>query len=124
MCLRKMRKYKFSYDKDSDDLFLYRANTKSKGSVETGNLVLDFNAKKELVGIQFINATKFIKDLIGEKVSELKDLFSSLKECRVDITKQKNMLFIKVFLISDKKEIQAPLMVSTITESSPAAGKV
>ena len=55
MYLRKKQEFKFDYDESSDDLFLFSPKSKSKGSVEFGDIVLDFNNKKELVGIELIN---------------------------------------------------------------------
>lgn len=37
-----MRSVKFDYDKDNDDLFLFDTKSKSKGSVEFGDLILDW----------------------------------------------------------------------------------
>ncbi|MBD3361480.1 DUF2283 domain-containing protein [Candidatus Woesearchaeota archaeon] len=54
-----MKKFNFSYDKENDDLFLYNHNSKSAGSVEVGDIILDFNNKKELVGIQINKASEF-----------------------------------------------------------------
>ena len=48
-----MQKFNFDYDQNNDSLFLYLADQKSKGSVEFGDFVFDFNSKKELVGMEF-----------------------------------------------------------------------
>ena len=61
-----MQKFNFSYDKEHDDLFLHRPDSKSKGSVEIGNLILDYNSKKELVGLQIMGASKVLQDLTNE----------------------------------------------------------
>ncbi len=42
-----MQKFNFSYDKENDDLFLFSPKSKSKGSIDLGQIVLDFNNKKE-----------------------------------------------------------------------------
>lgn len=115
-----MRKFKFSYDKYTDDLFLHRANTKSKGSVELGDLIFDYNSKKELVGMQIINASKMIKDLVGGDKATIKEVLDNLNECKLDIKKKNNLLIIKIRLSSKLKEIQPTLSVPSIIESSPA----
>lgn len=115
-----MQKFEFSYDKDNDDLFLYSPKSKSKGSVELGDFILDFNSKKQLVGIQLMHATELIKDLIGENISTLKNLLKNLKSCKVEIKPKNNLLIIKIYLLSGVKEIAPVISVPSIRESSPA----
>tara|TARA_Y100000310_G_C20151489_1_gene564946 strand:+ start:120 stop:278 length:159 start_codon:yes stop_codon:yes gene_type:complete len=43
-----MSEFNVDYDKDGDDLFLY-GKEKSKGSIEIGNLVLDYSKEGKLV---------------------------------------------------------------------------
>lgn len=116
-----MQKFKFSYDKENDDLFLFSSKSKSKGSVELGDLVFDFNAKKELVGIQIIKASKMIKDLVEEESTiTIVELLNNLTDCKVDIMTKNNLLLIKVCLVSKTKEIYPILSVPNIKETSPA----
>lgn len=113
-----MKNYKFSYDKEFDDLLIFDSNSKSKGSVELGDIILDFNSKKEFVGIQLMNASKILKDISGEV--DVNIILEHLKECRVETITKNNLLIIKIFLISDKRQISSVLSVPNITESSPA----
>lgn len=115
-----MQKFKFSYDEGSDDLFLFSSASKSKGSIEIGDLILDFNSKKELVGLQIINASKFIQDVVGEQSFAIKDLLADLKACSVEVKVKSNLLIIKVCLASQAKEISPVFSVPRITETSPA----
>ncbi len=116
-----MQKFKFSYDKGNDDLFLYNPKSKSKGSVELGELIFDYNNKKELVGIQIMNATKLVKDIVNEKDIEIiKEILYNLKECKVEIKAQNKLLIIKIFLSSKTNEISPILPIPRIQETSPA----
>ncbi len=115
-----MRKFDFSYDRENDDLFLYNKKSKSKGSIEFGNLVLDFNTKKELVGIEIMDASKFISDIIGNGGIS-KQMLEDLQECKIEIKSCKNQLMIKLFLMVKKKEIPAVFPVPNITESPALA---
>lgn len=115
-----MKKFNFSYDKDNDDLLLFNPKSKSKGSVEIGDIVLDFNSKKELVGIQIINASKFLKEISNEKINVVKEILSNLKECKLDIKQSNNLLIIRFYLTGDKKEISHIFSVQNIQKSSPA----
>jgi len=63
-----MQKFNFSYDQDSDDLFLYSPKSKSKRSVEIGDLIFDYNSKKEFVGLQILGASKMLTDLTAKPI--------------------------------------------------------
>ena len=115
-----MQKFKFSYDRENDDLFLYNPKSKSKRSVEIGDLVLDYNSKKELVGIQILNASKFIKDFVDVKGSSIKDILNNLEECKVDVKAKSNMLIIKIYLHAKEKDLSPVISVPRIVEKSPA----
>lgn len=115
-----MQKFKFSYDKKNDDLFLFNPKSKSKGSVELGDFVLDFNNKKELVGIQIMNASKLLKDIVAENMSTIKQVLNNLNACKVDVKPKGNILIIKIYLLSQLKEITPIISMPSIQESSPA----
>ena len=121
MYLKKQRKFKFSYNKEQDDLFLFDPDSKSKGSIEWGDIVLDFNNKKELVALQFMHASTLIKDLTGEKDNQsIKKILQNLTESRMEIINKNNITIAKIYLISLNKEITTTLSVPVIKESSPA----
>ncbi|MDD5133305.1 MAG: DUF2283 domain-containing protein [Candidatus Nanoarchaeia archaeon] len=116
-----MQKYNFSYDIENDDLFIFRPNCKSNASVEMGNFIFDYNNKKEFVGLQIINASKFLKDWISEEdLRNIKSILSSLKECKLDVKQENNLLLIKIFLFSPIKNIMAPIMTPRLVEVSPS----
>lgn len=107
--------------KSDDNLFLYNPKSKSKGSVELGDLILDYNNKKELVGIQIMNASKLIKEMVDKKDSRIiKEVLNNLMECKLDIKVKNNLLIIKVYLLSESKELSLIISVPSIKESSPA----
>lgn len=123
MYLKNMQKFNFSYDKENDDLFLYSPNSKSKGSVELGDIILDFDNKKELVGIEIMGASQLIRDLMDEENQEfIGELLNDLKECKISVKMRDNLLMIRLFLISNTKEISPMLSVPTIQRTSPALG--
>jgi len=109
-------KYKFSYDKEQDDLFVYSSKSKSKGSVEFGDVIIDLNSQKEFVGIQIMHASEFLQELVEV---DIKPVLDSLKECRVETIRQKNMLIVKLFLVGDV-EVSSVLSLPYVTEGSPA----
>ena len=116
--LKKMQKFNFSYDKENDDLFLFNPKSKSKGSVELGDIIFDFNSKKEFVGMQIMNASKIIKDMTTETANSIKELLNNLKECKVDVKSKNNLLIIKLNLLSKLKEVPDMTLKYVVTNQS------
>ena len=116
-----MSKFKFSYDKENDDLFLFNPNCKSKGSVELGDIILDYDNKKELVGLQIMNASQLIKEMLFEEtVDSVAGVLNNLKECKVETRSKNNVLIVKIYLFSTKRKISPVISLPTIREQSPA----
>ncbi|MCK4670247.1 MAG: DUF2283 domain-containing protein [Nanoarchaeota archaeon] len=115
-----MQKFNFSYDKENDDLFLFSPKSKSKGSVELGNIIFDYNHKKELVGIQIMKASKLMKDMANVSTNVIKDVLNDLKDCKVDAKLKNNLLIVKIYLFSKSKKVSSVISIPRIVESSPA----
>lgn len=116
-----MQKFNFSYDSDNDDLFLFSPSAKSKGSIEMGDFIFDFNSRKELVGVELMNASGIISDTSSEKDrKEVRDMLSTLERTEVDINPKGNMIIIKVCLISRAKRLMQTISVPQVREPSPA----
>ena len=116
-----MEEFKFDYDRENDDLFLYSGKNKSKASIEIGNIILDFDKNRKLSGIEIMNATRFLNSLITEeRISITKDLLSNLVACRVDSRSQDNLLLIRIVLLMKHKKIPLNLSIPQITKPSPA----
>lgn len=102
---RKEVKMKFDYDLEMDDLFVYSSESKSKASIEIGDIILDLNNKKELVGIELFNASKFIDN---------KEILKTLKNCSIEVRKQKGWMILKLKLVGKCEKIESiiniPLM--------------
>ncbi|MEM4245067.1 MAG: DUF2283 domain-containing protein [Candidatus Nanoarchaeia archaeon] len=112
-----MQEFNFDYDKENDDLFLYSGKSKSKGSVEIGGIILDYNTKKELVGIELMNASEILKDITDGKC--VLDVLNNLEVCKVDVKRKNKMIIIKLLLLSKKREIM-PILSIPIMKKSPA----
>lgn len=117
-----MQEFKSDYDKENDDLFLYNPKSKSRASIEIGDIILDFDKNKTLSAIEIMNATKFIKSfLIDDKITIDKESLANLITCRVDTKVQDNLLLVKIVLLMKfNKQIPLVLSIPRITRSSPA----
>jgi len=64
-----MDKTKMTYFKDEDVLHLSISDEKESNSVEMSpNVTAEFNEKGDLIGIEILEATSFIRDSIFESV--------------------------------------------------------
>lgn len=113
-----MQNFNVSYDKESDDLFLFNPKEKSKGSIEVGDIVIDMNGKKEVVGIQIMNAIEFLRELAEEELGlqYIENEINGLKKCKVDIKVKNNLLLIKMYMFKNPINISVP----SIRTPSPA----
>ncbi len=112
------RKFRVDYDAEHDSLFLYRE--KSHGSVEIGNLVLDFDRKRDLVGLEMLDASKVLQSMNVSELRVTKRLLASIADCRIETKDENGMLVIKVFLhFENEQQLITPLMVPSIKEPSP-----
>lgn len=109
---------KFDYDTKYDDLFIYNSDKKSRGAVEFGDLIIDFDSNMNVVAIEMTNASDYLSKLV--------DLFNKetlrkLKDCRFNAVRHKNMLIIKLLLVSENDKINIPIQVPCVMDKSPAA---
>tara|TARA_Y100000310_G_scaffold289971_1_gene316796 strand:+ start:2968 stop:3330 length:363 start_codon:yes stop_codon:yes gene_type:complete len=116
-----IRKFKFDYDFENDDLFLYDPNSKSKASIEIDDLIIDYNKNKEVSGIELLNASSFFKVLSSADFLVDKEILKSIQDCKVEIIPKSNFFMIKFILsFKSKKTITTPVIVPIINESSPS----
>ena len=116
-----IRKFKFDYDHENDNLFLYDPNSKSKASIEIDDFIIDFNSKKEVSGIEMLNATSFLKGLDVDGVEVSKEMLNEIEDCKIDIIPKNNFFVVKfVLMFKSKKQLTTPIFVPTLNESSPA----
>ena len=110
-----MINFKADYDSENDDLFVYLEGAKSKGAVEAGNFVFDFDERGNLVAIQIVEASKTLKILLT-KIFQL----SKITEFRAEAANYRNMASIR-FSISDNNHTEtAIILVPRIVEASPS----
>jgi len=115
------RKFNFDYDFENDSLFLFDPKSKSKASIELDDFIIDFNNRKEVSGIELLNASGFFNglDLDGQKIS--KQILREIQDCKIEIIPKINFIVIKFLLLfKSKKLLTAPVFIPTINEPSPA----
>lgn len=114
-----IRKFKFDYDKENDDLFMYDPKSRSNRSIELDDLIIDYNSKMQISAIELLNASSFFTDL-GNAVGKSKLL--EIANCKVDIIPKSSFFLLKFILtFKSKEQLTTPLIIPSITEPSPAA---
>ncbi len=91
----------FDYDYENDSLFIYNPNSKSKGSVELDDLIIDYNANQEISSVELLNASQFFNfgsSLNREKLTDLAD-------CKLEVIPKHNFVVLRFLLIFTNKEI-------------------
>ncbi|MBU3923369.1 MAG: DUF2283 domain-containing protein [Nanoarchaeota archaeon] len=109
-----MMDFKIDYDLESDDLFVYLEGKKSKGAVEAGNFVFDFDEAGSLVAIQIMEASKTLGILLT-KIVEL----GNIREFRAEAMNYRNMASVRFTISDDKVSESANILVPRIIEGSP-----
>lgn len=108
-----MAKFEIDYDKEFDDLYLYRKDKKAEVSLNLGNFVIDAKKTGMLVGFEVLNASQTLSHLLREKVT--KSRLSEMKNVAVFVNAQGNSLFISVIAkTKPKDEMIIPLVVPAI----------
>ncbi len=109
---------KFDYDEENDLLFLYKEREKSKGSVEIGNIVLDFNNKGDIVAIEFLEASQLLSAIAGLKIE--KSSLNEIVSVEFELDRKTNPSLLKLFLGLKGVEIKQALTIPLVEEKSPA----
>ena len=116
--MKNMRNFEYDYDKDNDDLFMYKKGAKSAGAVELGNTVLDFDYAGDLVAIQIMHASKFLTETTAKTIS--RTALQGIKECKADMVKVRNQAIIRFVLMIKEELITHSIAIPAITRPSPA----
>jgi len=110
-----MKKFDFDYDEENDDLFIYLEGSKSRGSVEVGSFIFDFDEKENLTSIEILNA----KEVLSKLVSKILVL-SKIKELKAEVINFRNMEAIQFRITTDTQTATANILVPRIREESPS----
>ena len=111
-----MKKFSVDYDEENDSLFVYSADKRSGGAIESGNIVLDFDSAGSLVGMEFLDASDFFKTVFS-KVIEM----GNIREFRADVVNFRNMnSLVKFSITTDAGTERNSVIVPRVSTVSPA----
>ena len=113
-CFRTMQKMNFSYDPEHDDLFIWNPLEKSHGAIELGDFVVDFNARKDLVGLQIFHVLEWAEMLSS---TSPQSLLSSLQEVFIHVVRRNGYLMLCLELLCEKEDLKSVLCIPDIKET-------
>jgi uncharacterized protein YuzE len=109
-----MAKFEIDYDKEFDDLYLYRKDKKAEVSINLGSFVIDATKSGQIVGIEMMEASSTLTNLLGSGVS--KGTLDNLTDATVHVNAKDNALFVAIILNPGEDEIRVPLVLPAISE--------
>jgi len=112
-----MKDFKFDYDEENDDLFIYLPDKKSAGAIELGNFVFDFDENERLMALEILDASKTLSKIMS-KILEL----TKIQELKAEVTDFRNMASIKISIKTDLESESVIIVLPNIKEESPAVG--
>jgi uncharacterized protein YuzE len=118
-----MKKIDYFYDYNEDNLYIYK-DIKSYGSLEFGDsIILDVDKNLDIIAIEFLNASKIISTLTGNKVT--KKVLSNLKEAKIQ-TQKSGQIMITTFKlkISETEFIEDKISIPNIKYKSPVLARI
>jgi len=99
---------KILYDKNEDMLYVY-SGKHPKFSLEVNNLVLDISSRGQVVGIEILDASKFLG--ISKK------MLAAIKEAKISSISRGMYLFVRVVMVmADSREVITPIVVPLARE--------
>jgi|WetSurMetagenome_2_1015567.scaffolds.fasta_scaffold212213_1 uncharacterized protein YuzE len=110
-----MKEFKFDYDEENDDLFVYLEGAESTGAVELGNIVVDFDAQGNLAALEILDASVFFSKLISTAIK-----IAQIESLAIDIVNFRNMEALQLKIIAKGQTYMHTLLVPRIKTSSPA----
>jgi len=110
-----MKEFKMDYDKENDDLLMYLDGTESFGGVELGDLIVDFDKKGNLVGMEILNASVFFSKAISNLIE-----ITKIKTVEIEIVNFRNMSALQMKINMPNQTYRYTVLIPRISQSSPA----
>jgi len=111
---------KVDYDDEWDILYAY-TGTRVRDSFEVNNFVIDFSMDNKVVGIEIMDASKTISELVGRKVGAV--VLSRIDQASISVIPGKDLsyIFLTVSAPGDraKTEMRIPLAAPAPVMKAP-----
>ncbi|MBI4146633.1 DUF2283 domain-containing protein [Candidatus Woesearchaeota archaeon] len=98
-----LRKVTADYDDDSDSLSIQLSGRKSSFSIDNGELIVDFDSKKEVVGVEFLNASRILSIISKKDIT--REALNNIKKCDLISKRAGNTLVIAIVIELPEGEV-------------------
>ncbi|MBI4451241.1 DUF2283 domain-containing protein [Candidatus Woesearchaeota archaeon] len=106
------------YDHEQDMLALYLPAHRSHGSVDLGDIIVDLDAKMNVVGIEFLRASEQLSALLNERIT--KDVLKTVSKASLHAQQVGNNIYIHTLIIAkDKRQLEATIPVPIPSRQKP-----
>lgn len=113
-------KFRFKYDGEYDNLFIYDAIRRATYGLEWGDLDVSYDQRGNLTALSFNNATDFLSNLTNKKIT--KSALKQVNNCRLKVLEKSGVLYITFTLYFKEKErkpIEDTLTVKALSFKPP-----
>lgn len=110
-----MQDFKFSYDAENDDLFLYLEGAKSKGAIELGNFIIDLDENQNVIALQILEASEVLSKVLSNLIQ-----LSKIKEIKIESNNFRNMRALKINIVTDSEKSEGVIALPDLRYESPA----
>ena len=98
------------YDKENDDLFIFRERGKIKGSVDIGDFIIDFSPDGKVLGMEIMNASSSLSHL---KIS--KQMLGNIKRATIRTVYKPDAFYILLlFVLENNEEIRTIVPIPAV----------
>ena len=88
-----LRKVIADYDVESNSLCVQVVGKRSSFSVDNGDLVIDFDSEKAVVGVEFLGASRILSIISKKEIT--KDMLRNIKKCDLVSKRSGNTLVVR-----------------------------
>ena len=107
------RSLQTDYDEESDTLYLYSAKEKAAGSIDFGDVHLDYAKDGTATGLEFLNATKTIPPLLMVSHKDFdaskSEWLEKISKANISVYTQADFLVISFALLFQKREVEGKI---------------
>jgi len=107
------RSLQTDYDEASDTLYLYSAKEKAAGSIDFGDVHLDYAKDGTATGLEFLNATKTIPPLLVVSHKDFdagkSEWLEKISKASISVYTQADFLVISFALFFQKREVEGKI---------------
>ena len=111
------RRLQTDYDEASDSFYLYSEKEKVKGSIELGNIIIDYGLDGTVVGLEFLKATETItpllvvspKTIYKDDLHLKEEFMNQIDKASISLHTAANFLIIEITLQAKEQQVQGKL---------------